>query len=147
MQSFSFWSRWLFAVGIGVSVFGVMMALLSGTPLFDLFNHQIDPVFWGADAVDGPTKQFQQWLYGVWGATIAGWGIILTYIARYPFRKKERWAWNGLVFGILVWYVLDTALSVLYGVTFNVAFNTTLLILAGLPLVFTRIEFRRTTQA
>lgn len=142
MSNFSFWSRWLYVVGIGVSIFGVMMALLSGTPLFDLFNRQIDPVFWGANAVDGATEQFQHWLYGVWGATIAGWGIILTYIARIPFRKKERWAWNALVFGILVWYVLDTALSFLYGVNFNVAFNTTILILAGLPILFTRKDFR-----
>lgn len=142
MPRFSFWRRWLVVVGIGVSVFGILMALLSGTPLFDLFNRQIDPVFWGANAVDSATKQFQHWLYGVWGATIAGWGIILTYIAQFPFSKKKRWAWNCLVIGILVWYVLDTALSVLYGVTFNVAFNTTILILAGLPLIFTRKDFR-----
>jgi hypothetical protein len=118
-----------------------MMALLSGTPLFDLFNRQIDPAFWGANAVESATRQFQQWLYGVWGATIAGWGISMTCIARYPFRKKERWAWNCLVFGLLVWFVLDTSLSVFYKVYFNAAFNTTLLILAGLPLAFTRKEF------
>lgn len=141
MASFSFWQRWLFVVGIVVSVFGVMMALLSGTLLFDLFNRQIDPAFWGTNAVDSATKQFQQWLYGVWGATIAGWGIVLTYIAQYPFSNKERWAWNCLVFGLLVWFVLDTSLSVFYKVYFNAAFNTTLLILAGLPVVFTRKDF------
>jgi hypothetical protein len=109
MTSFSFWQRWLFVIGL--VVFGVMIALLSGTLLFDLFNRPIDPAFWGAIAVDRATRQFQHWLYGVSGATIAGWGIILIYIARYPFSKKERWAWNGLVFGLLVWFVPDTALS------------------------------------
>lgn len=141
MTSFSFWQRWLFVVGVVVSVFGVMMALLSGTPLFDLFNRQIDPAFWSTNAVDEVTRQFQQWIYGVWGATIAGWGIILTYIARYPFSKKERWAWNCLIFGLLVWFVLDTSLSVFYKVYFNAAFNTVLLILGMLPVVFTRKEF------
>jgi len=141
MTSFSFWQRWLFVVGVIVSVFGVMMALLSGTPLFDLFNRQIDPAFWSTNTVGDATKQFQQWIYGVWGATIAGWGIILTYIARYPFSKKERWAWNCLVFGLLVWFVLDTSLSVFYKVYFNAAFNTALLILVMLPVVFTRKEF------
>ena len=68
-------------------------------------------------------------------------GITLAYIARYPFGRKERWAWNGLVFGLLVWFVLDTALSIFYRVYFNAAFNTALLILTGLPLVFTRKEF------
>lgn len=141
MTSFSFWQRWLFVVGVVVSVFGVMMALLSGTPLFDLFNRQIDPAFWSTNAIDDVARQFQQWIYGVWGATIAGWGIFLTYIARYPFNRKERWAWNCLVVGLLVWFVLDTSLSVFYKVYFNAAFNTTLLILAGLPVVFTRKEF------
>lgn len=141
MTSFSFWQRWLLVVGIVVSVFGVMMGLLSGTPLFDLFNRQIDPAFWGTNAVGDAARQFQQWVYGVWGATIAGWGIVLTHIARYPFNRKERWSWNCLVFGLLVWFVLDTSLSVFHKVYFNAAFNTTLLILAGLPVVLTRKEF------
>lgn len=141
MANFSFWQRWLFVVGIGVAAFGILMALLSGTPLFDLFNRQVDPAFWSTNAVGDVARQFQHWIYGVWGATIAGWGIFLTYIARYPFKRKEQWSRNCLVFGLLVWFVLDTLLSVFYKVYFNAAFNTALLILAGLPLVFTRKEF------
>lgn len=141
MSRFEFWQRWLLGLGIAISIFGLYMALFSGTPLFALFNRQIDPAFWGANAVDAPAKQFQQWIYGAWGATIVGWGIVLVYIARYPFKRKERWSWNGLVFGLLAWFVLDTSLSVLYRVYFNAAFNTMLLILAGLPVLFTRKEF------
>lgn len=141
MTSFPFWQRWLLFVSIIISVFGVMMVFLSGTPLFDVFNRQIDPAFWGASAVENVSKQFQHWMYGVWGATIAGWGVILTYIAYYPFNRKERWSWNSLVFGLLIWFVLDTSLSALYKVYFNVIFNTILLVLAGLPVVFTKKEF------
>lgn len=141
MTSFSFWQRWLFVVGIGVSVFGVLMVFFSGTPLFDLFNRQIDPAFWGTNAVDNAARQFQHWLYGAWGATIAGWGIILTYIAHFPFVKRERWARNGLVFGLVVWFVLDTSLSLFYKVYFNAAFNTALLIVIGLPVLVTWNEF------
>ncbi len=117
------------------------MALLSSTPLFDRFHRQIDPAFWGANAVNRATRQFQQWVYGAWGATIAGWGIVLTCMVRYPFRQKKRWAWNCLVFGLLLWFVLDTSLSIFYRVYFNAALNTAILILAGLPLAFTRKEF------
>ena len=141
MTSFSFWQRLMFVVGIVVSIFGVLMALFSGTSLFDLFNRQIDPAFWGANAVGDAARQFQHWLYGVWGATIAGWGIILTYIAHYPFTKRERWAQNALVFGLAVWFVLDTSLSLQYKVYFNAAFNMVLLILVGLPILLTRNEF------
>lgn len=141
MTSFSFWQRWLLVVGLVIAVFGIVMALTSGTPLFDVFNRQIDPAFWGADPLLENTKRFQQWIYGVWGATIAGWGVFVTFIARTPFAKKERWAWNCIVLGLLTWFVLDTALSFVYQVYFNVAFNAGLLVLAILPMVFTRQEF------
>ncbi len=141
MQKFFFWQRWLFVVGLGIAAFGLLMVFLSGTPIFDLFNQQIDPAFWGTGASLESIRPFQQWVYGIWGATIAGWGVFVTFVAHYPFRNKEKWAWNCLVLGILVWFVLDTALSAFHKVYFNVAFNTTLLILAGLPAVFTRKEF------
>jgi hypothetical protein len=141
MKNFVFWQKWLYVVCIIISVFGILMGLLSGTPLFDLFNRQINPAFWGVNTVDNVTKQFQQWIYGVWGATIAGWGIILTYIASRPFMKKERWSWNSIAIGLLVWFVLDTSLSAFHKVYFNIVFNTLLLVLAGLPIAFTRKEF------
>ena len=141
MLKFSFWQRWLFIVGLGIAAFGILMAFLSGTPIFDLFNRQIDPTFWPTGSALESIRPFQQWLYGIWGATIAGWGVFVTFIAHYPFRNKEKWAWNCLALGLLVWFVLDTGLSVIHKVYFNVAFNTALLILAGLPAILTRKEF------
>ena len=141
--SFSFWQKWLFAAGLTIAIFGFVMALVSGTPLFDLFNRQIDPAFWGANAVGDTARQFQQWIYGVWGATIAGWGIFVTYMARYPFNKKERWAWNCIVLGLAGWFVLDTWLSFYHKVYFNVAFNMGLFVLAMAPVVFTRKDFKK----
>ncbi|MFZ1041052.1 MAG: hypothetical protein WCA79_02140 [Anaerolineales bacterium] len=125
-------------VGLGIAAFGIRMAFLSGTPLFGLFNRQIDPAFWSTGSSLESIRPFQQWIYGIWGAIIAGWGVFVTFIVHYPFRNKEKWAWNGLVLGLLVRFVLDTALSIFHKVYFNVAFNTALLILAGLPAVFTR---------
>lgn len=141
MAEFSFWHRWLLVVGSMITVFGTLMALLSGTPLFDLFNQLIDPAFWHANAAGENAKLFQQWVYGVWGATIAGWGVFVTFVARYPFARKEKWAWNCLAAGILIWFVLDTSLSLSYKVYFNAAFNAALLILTMVPLTLTRKHF------
>jgi len=141
MVNFLFWQKWLLVVGVAITAFGLLMAVSSGTSLFDLFNRQINPAFWSVNAIDDATRRFQEWIYGAWGATIAGWGIVLTYIARYPFSKKERWAWDSLILGVLVWFVLDTSLSLFHKVYFNVALNTVLLLLGMLPLVFTRRWF------
>jgi hypothetical protein len=141
MESFVFWQKWLLVVGVIISVFGIVMALFNGTVLFELFNSQIDPVFWGTGKVADESKGFQQWIYGVLGATVAGWGISLAFIAYHPFQKKERWSWNCLVVGLLVWFLTDTAISLYFKVYFNAAFNTLVLILAMLPVAFTRKHF------
>ncbi len=141
MPNFAFWQKWLFVVSVFISIFGVLMAFLNGTPIFELFNRQIDPAFWGTNPVEANARAFQQWVYGVWGATIAGWGIFFAFIAHYPFRHKEKWAWNCLAAGLMVWFVLDTSLSIYYRVYFNAVFNTLLLILVALPLLGTRNGF------
>lgn len=143
MSRFWFWKQWLFVVGITLAVFGALMALLSGSPLFSYFNRQIDPAFWSAVSVDESAKAFQEWIYGVWGATIAGWGVFTAFIARYPFRNGERWAWNCLATGVAVWFALDTGLSILHAVYFNAVFNVVVLLAVALPLAFSRRYFPR----
>jgi hypothetical protein len=142
MDSFSFWQRWLFVVALIIVVFGVFMAVLNGTALFDwLFNNQIDPVFWGDTAVADNAQTFQRFVYGVLGATVAGWGVFIAFIAHYPFRQKEKWAWNCVLAGVLLWFLIDTPISLYFQVNFNAAFNTLLLVLVILPLAFTRRLF------
>lgn len=137
-----FWSRWLLLVGGFLALFGLATALFNRAPFFDtLFNSNVDPVFWGTAAVPAASLVFQRWAYAVLGATVAGWGVILAFLAYHPFRKRELWSWNCILAGMLVWYLPDTILSLQAGVVFNAAFNTLLLILVLLPLVITRREF------
>jgi hypothetical protein len=142
MNSFTFWQKWLYVVGLVLVLFGLALAFFNQTAVFDfLFNHQIDPVFWGGQPIGSDAALFQRWAYGVLGATVAGWGIFLAFIAQYPFRRKERWAWTCVAVGLGSWYLVDTGLSLRAGVWFNALFNGALLILACLPLAFTWKEF------
>ncbi|MBN1452834.1 MAG: hypothetical protein JW963_17585 [Anaerolineales bacterium] len=143
MKKFLFWQRWLFVFSLIVTVFGMGMALLNRTSLFAVFDGQVDPVFWGASPLPAGVDRFQGWIYGVLGATMAGWGVFLAFIAQVPFRNRERWAWNALLLGLSLWYVTDTAISLYFGVIFNAVFNTAFFILALLPLLFTRQDFRK----
>jgi hypothetical protein len=108
-----------------------------------LFNKQIDPIFWVNAELPESTLKFQGWIYGVLGAVIAGWGTLIAFWSFYPFKTRERWAWNGLAFGTGIWYCADTAISVICGVTFNIAFNTIMLVLLATPLVFTKKYFAK----
>jgi hypothetical protein len=113
------------------------MALLNSTIVFAFFNAQINPVFWGATPVPAPAQAFHAWVYGAWGATVMGWGVTMFFIAYYPFKQPERWAWNAVIVSVLLWYLLDTGISWVFGVLINVLLNTTILILVIIPLIFT----------
>ena len=141
MNRFTFWHHWLLIVSLGIIAFGLFMALFNQTPLFDLFGRQIDKAFWGSAPLPVGVTSFQGWLYGVWGATIAGWGIFLALITYIPFKRREKWAWNCLVMGLGIWFVLDTGISWQYGVSFNVIFNIVVVFAIGIPLVFSRKAF------
>jgi len=141
-MNFNFWQRWLLVVSIFLVGFGLALALFNQTTFFDfLFNNQVNPVFWKDIPPNEGAFAFQRWAYGVLGATVAGWGIFLVFIANNPFRRKEPWAWTCLVVGVGLWYVVDTTLSLLSQVVFNALFNTALLVLLIPPLVFTRTVF------
>jgi len=124
-----------------ISFFGVFMAFFSSTVFFESFNNQVNPVFWGAENVPATTRTFQEWIYGVLGSTLTGWGIFITFIANYPFKMKEKWSRNCLISGLLVWFVMDTGISLYFNVYFNALLNSLLFILGLLPLVFTWKNF------
>lgn len=143
MTSAEFWNRWLLFAGWLLVVFGLLLAFLNQTHLFDVaFNRQIDPVFWPAGVAAESIDSFQSWIYGVLGATVSGWGVFVVFLARYPFTKRERWARNCIAAGITLWYIADTSISLYFGVTFNAVVNTVLAGLVYTPLLATRQEFK-----
>ncbi len=146
MNKFMFWQRWLFVLALLISVFGALLAFFGGTSLFEPFDRQINPIFWGTADISAETKSFQQWNYGVVGGVMAGWGVFLAFVAHYPFRNKEKWAWNCLLLGLVVWFVVDTSISLKFRVYFNALFNSVLLALFLLPLVLTWREMRQVSD-
>ncbi len=141
MRSFNFWQMWLFGFGLIIVIFGLALAFFSGSPLFSVFNQNIDPIFWGKTPPPPAYYSFRAWVYAVLGATMAGWGVCVAFMARYPFQRRETWAWNALAAAVLLWFCVDTAFSISFGVYINAAFNTFILVAAALPLAFTRRLF------
>lgn len=141
MSRFDFWQRWLLMAALGLVFFGLIIALFNDTGVLDLvFNDRIDPVFYNGDP--GPqAREFRQWVYGVMGATVAGWGVFMAFIAQGPFKRREPWAWVCVAAGLSLWAVVDLAVSGYYQVWANVVLNVALVLLIALPLAFTRREF------
>jgi hypothetical protein len=142
MDRFNFWWKWLMGVTLYLVAFGLVLAIFPQSRIMDIvFNNQIDPVFWPDGNLPEASASFQSWMYGVLGSVIAGWGISMFLVVRYPFNARAKWSWNCMALGITLWFVVDTALSATHHVWFNVGFNTILWLLIVIPLVFTRKHF------
>ncbi len=89
------------------------------------------------DLPDG-VSDFQGWIYGAWGATVAGWGLTAALLVRHGFARHTSWTWWALASGIGLWFVLDTFFSAAYGVLPNVVLNMILFVMFALPLAATR---------
>ena len=141
MRQFEFWCNWLLAVFAIVILFGLALALLNWSPPFSFFNGLVDGVFWPGIGPSAGTASFRLWVYGMLGATMAGWGVTLSFLVRYPFAKKERWSWNAIAAGLVLWFVIDSGMSAYTQAYFNVGVNVLLVVLAGIPLLVTRHSF------
>lgn len=143
MPKFEGWLRILLGLSLVIIVFGLFIALLNGTSLFRPFGDQFDQAFWPSGGITDQERHFQQWTYGLLGATMVGWGTIMLFIVKNAFPKREKWAWNGVLFGALAWYLIDTSISGYYGVGANVLLNTAIMVLFLIPLMAIRREMNR----
>lgn len=140
--SFSFWQKWLFLVGLLIALFGLMLAFFGQSPLFNaVFNQPLAAIFWPNQGIPKSVLPFQAWMYGLLGAIVSSWGIFIAFLAHFPFKAREQWAWICLAVGITLWFIVDTSFSIYYRAIFNAIANTVWFLLLALPLLFTKPYF------
>lgn len=133
-----FWWYWLVLVILGVILFSLAFVLLpdgmQGMFKF-MFFASPEPRF-GQEVVG-----YLKFVYGVLGAVMAGWMVTLLSIVMRSFRRGEREAWNTITISITVWFMIDTAWSIIMGFPQNAVFNLLFLVLFAIPLAATRQQF------
>ena len=129
------WQNWFSAWAIFVALFGLVLAggAFAATDgltaaLFTLFGNPLP-----ADI-----DTHHRFAIGLMGAVTMGWG--LTYFATFKALfalepAKAAPIWRLVLMGSLVWYVIDSAISVATGIWMNAVSNTALLVLFLIPLV------------
>jgi len=141
-MNFSFWQKWLIVVSLYHVVFGLLLAFFNQSPFMNvLLNQYFDPIFWPDSQVSEGTMQYKAWVSGVLGAVVASWALLIAFIVNYPFKAREKWAWNGLAAAVVFWFIVDTSCSFYYDVSVNAVLNSFTLMLFALPLLFTRKYF------
>lgn len=135
-----FWWRWLVMVTVGVIIFAAGFVLVPGvmTTLFDamFFSANRSNATFSAEAID-----YIRFAYGVLGAVMIGWMVLILRILLGAFRRGEREAWDTITLSIVVWFVVDTGFSLSMGFWENALFNGAFLIAFAIPLAATYRTF------
>ena len=141
--------RWISLAGLCLGLVGLVLAVGCDTEMMKLLIHShIDRLFADGSGSAAGILTFRTWIYGVLGATVCSWGLLIAWVGHSVFPEKPQSAWIAMTAALSVWFVVDTAVSCQFGVGFNVAFNTTILLIFAIPLAMTarRIFLRNTTR-
>lgn len=145
MTKFQFWYRWLLTASLTLVAFGVFVAIAPDSIVLRTWNDSLDNTFL-VGSENGAASEVRRFLMGPLGATIAGFYVLQSFIVWTAFRTRERWAWWAIAFATLLWFVVDSAVSIDHGARFNVLMiNLPALVVMGLPLAFTYPNMRRDT--
>jgi hypothetical protein len=71
----------------------------------------------------------------VLGAVLAGWTAMMIQIVRGPLRAGSAWALSVLVRSLVLWFVLDTGMSLVLGYPMHALFNVPFAVALAIPLV------------
>lgn len=141
-KQFHFWQKWLTYANAITILVGVLVAFAGNSFFFELHNDYTNEVFFNSFELEPNVLKLKNWLFGIIGATIIGFHILMVMISENSFKKKEPWAYKAMWFGLLSWFVVDSGISFYYGAIHNIILiNLVALILIGLPLIMTRKVF------
>lgn len=133
-----FWIRWLMLILVVMIVMGLALVF---TPFVEAtvgsyyYNTYFD--YDAYSVISDGDMRFQTFLYGVSGAVMASWAIVMLFLALFPLRQGQRWAWFAIFISTIVWFIGDGYASVASGFTIHAVINLGVFIPLMIPLAAT----------
>jgi hypothetical protein len=108
---------WLSVVSTILVIFGIVYALF-GLAILPVDREILSP-----------------WEGSIYGALMMGWGTTLLCVGRLAFRRNDLALMKALLYGLIVWLVVEAAISLYFRVWFNVGVDLAVLALFSVPLL------------
>jgi hypothetical protein len=138
-----FWFGWLRITIIFVIILGAILAITAPFLTLNILDNKINTVFF-SDGIPGESAEMmRKWLIAVSGAVMLGWGCSMLFIVEKALRYSEKWAWRSMFYPIIIWYVLDSLVSMYFGAIFNAVINSIIFLQLLAPLLFLRNQFNK----
>ncbi len=135
-----FWWRLLVVITIGVALFGLGFIVLQDV-MQGLFNWMFFSTSRLNESFSPEAAGYLKFTFGVLGAVMVGWMVVILRLLLGGFRRGEREAWDTIALSMVIWYGVDTAFSLAMGYPANAIFNTLVLIGFAIPLGATYRQF------
>lgn len=140
---FLFWQKWLFYTSILFAFYGVAFAFYGNNILFRPYDKMLAMVFWNNSEFPPQADSFRAFIYGPLGGTITCCYILLAFIAKYPFKEKQKWARNAIIVAFSIWVIIDSSICFHFGVYPQIyIINAFSITVKALPIIFTWKYFR-----
>ncbi len=79
---------------------------------------------------------------GIAGGLYSGWSLTLYLLVKNKHLAKERALWTAIFWGVITWFVLDSAASVATGAIYNIVANSVYFGLLCWPITICRRALR-----
>ncbi|AOE50578.1 hypothetical protein [Kangiella sediminilitoris] len=131
----TFTEKWLKGIAITHIIGGMLLPIMVFTPIAAPYFNQLLEAFPQGDLTS------MKFLIGVFGPTVASWGLLFYYGVGKAFQSKTPKDWWFLVFAILAWVLLDTVYSLFFNVISHLYINGAIALLLITPLIFQKSKF------
>ncbi|BET25020.1 hypothetical protein EV673_2913 [Limnobacter thiooxidans] len=136
-----FWINWLSFAAVFTMLFGLLMVVLPGLTLqgFGLMIFKNANQF---GTFDPSATAYIELAHAVMGAVLFGWGALIFMVVRKLMSRGIKEAWGMVAGSVLLWYLPDTAFSLVSGFWQNAVLNTGFACLYAVPLFALRPHFK-----
>lgn len=117
---------------------GLLLPFLVSTPLFAAYNSLLYEAL-GFDTTGQNTEV--NFLIGLFGPTIASWGVLFLYVVSTAFKKPDKKGWWAIFLCCVAWAPYDSLLSIQKGIYINALINLVSSLAILIPLFIARKYF------
>jgi len=75
------------------------------------------------------------WESALYGAIMMGWGVTLLMVGRIAFNRNDRELMKAMLYGIVLWLIVEGLFSAYLGVWFNVGVDIAVMALFSFPII------------
>lgn len=133
----NFCRRWLELVAVLHILGGLSLCFDWPELLWSEYRNELFHVFSSVDKVNDNLQRMVEMLTQLFGPTVASWGILMFHLVR---RITDRGAIDILILATLFWFVLDSAISMKFGMILHLIINSIAAIAILLPLIYLRLK-------